>query len=68
MSIKIDIRSRKLGRTVRFVARDSGYVYIDPTATSWGRQLFDKNGNALLARDENELRRVARRWIDQQVR
>jgi hypothetical protein len=67
MTIKIEIRSRKLGRTVRFVARESGYVFVDPTAASWGRQLFDQRGDAVLARSKEELQRVARRWIDQQV-
>jgi hypothetical protein len=62
--MRIDIKSRKLGRTVRFIAREgSGYVYVDPTAADWGRQVFDRNGNAAVARSEAELRRVARRYI-----
>jgi hypothetical protein len=63
--MRIDIKSRKLGRTVRFIARDdSGYVFVDPTAADWGWQLFDRDGNAEVARSTAELRRVARRYID----
>jgi hypothetical protein len=62
--MRIDIKSRKLGRKISFIASSiSGYVYVDPTAADWGRQLFDRNGNAVIARSEAELRRVARRYI-----
>jgi hypothetical protein len=63
MSIKITISSKKLGRQVTFVARDSsGYVFVDPSV-SWGKQLFDRHGNAFVARSEEQLRRIARQWI-----
>lgn len=68
MSIKITIKSRKLGREVTFVARDaSGYTFVDPDGATWGRQLFDRDGNALIARSEKELRAIARRWISQRA-
>jgi hypothetical protein len=64
MSVKITVRSRKSGETLTFVARDdSGYVFLNPTGTSWGRQIFDRHGNAEVARSEEELRKVARRWM-----
>lgn len=64
MTIKVEINSRKLGRPVQFVARDgSGYVYIDPDALTWGQQVFDRHGSAVVARTEAELRRIARRWV-----
>jgi hypothetical protein len=62
--MRIDINSRKLGRTIRFIARESsGYVYVYTGPTNWGRQVFDRNGAAEIARSEAELRRVARRYI-----
>jgi hypothetical protein len=62
--MRIDIKSRKLGRKISFIAReDSGYVFVDPDCMTWGRQLFDRNGFAVIARSEAELRRVARRYI-----
>ena len=63
-SLVLDIKSRKLGRVVRFVARPSGYVFVDPTSISWGRQVFRRDGNAELAYTAEQLKRVARRWID----
>jgi len=64
MRIDIKIKSRKLGRTIRFMAREtSGYVFVDPGCMTWGEQLFDRNGNAEIARSEAALRRVARRYI-----
>jgi hypothetical protein len=62
--MRIDIKSRKLGRKIQFIAREtSGYVFVDPDCMTWGRQVFDRNGNAAVARSEAELRRVARRYI-----
>jgi hypothetical protein len=64
LTMRIDIKSRKLGRTVRFIARGgSGYVFVDPTAADRGRQLFDRDGNAAIARSATELRRVTRRYL-----
>jgi hypothetical protein len=66
--ISIQIRSRKLGRTIRFVARDqSGYVYRDPDALSCGKQIFDAQGSACIAHTEDDLRKIARRWISNQI-
>lgn len=68
MSIKISIDSKKLGRKVVLVAQgEIGYVFVDPSAASWGQQLFDRHGTAFVARSEEDLRRIARRWIDRQV-
>lgn len=62
--MRIDIKSRKLGRTIRFIARDdSGYVFVGPGCMTWGRQLFDRDGHAVTARSAAELRRAARRYI-----
>lgn len=63
MSISITIKSRKLGETIHFVARGGGYVFVNPTPTGWGQQVFDRHGNAEGARKEADLRRIARRWI-----
>lgn len=63
MTIAITIKSRKLGETLHFVARDSGYVFVNPSPTDWGRQIMDRHGNAEIAATEEGLRRIARRWI-----
>lgn len=66
--ISIEIRSRKLGRTVRFVAREqSGYVYRDPDALTLGKQIFDPQGCACVAYTDADLRKIARRWISNQI-
>lgn len=62
-TLTLDVKSRKLGRRVRFVARPSGYVFVDPNSVTWGRQIFRPDGNAEIAETEDQLRRVARRWI-----
>lgn len=68
MTIAVEINSRKLGRVARFVAREqSGYVYRDPDALTWGKQVFDAQGCACIARTEDELRKIARRWISSQT-
>lgn len=68
MSISITVKSRKLGEVLHFVARDSGYVFVNPTPTIWGEQVFDSAGNAEIAASEEGLRRIARRWIDRHER
>jgi len=62
-TLTLDVKSRKLRRVVRFVARPSGYVFVDPNGVTWGRQIFRPDGNAEVAETEDQLRRVARRWI-----
>lgn len=61
--MRVAIKSRKLGREVTFVARDSGVVYRDPNAVTWGHQVFNGDGSAAVAKNEGDLRRIARRWI-----
>ena len=46
MSVGITIKSRKLGETLYFIAHDSGNVFVNPTPTSWGQQVFDRNRTA----------------------
>lgn len=66
MSIRVTIKSRKLGREVTFVAREgSGYVFRDPNAATWGHQVFS-GATAAIAKTEADLRRIARRWIASQ--
>ncbi|TCP06548.1 hypothetical protein [Caldimonas thermodepolymerans] len=67
MTICIELKN-KAGDIFTFVARESsGYVFVNPTPTSWGRQLFDRHGNAFIADDEDELRRIAKRWMKAQA-
>lgn len=66
MSIRVTIKSRKLGREVTFVSRDSGVVYRDPNSVTWGHQVFLSDGSAAIAKTEADLRRIARRWIASQ--
>lgn len=66
--MKIEIRSRKLGRTLTFWAHDvSGYVRVGDASTFADKQLFDRHGNAIVARDEAQLRRAAARYIKRQA-
>lgn len=64
--MRVTIKSRKLGREVTFVARDSGVVYRDPNAITWGHQVFNRDGSAAVVKTESDLRRIARRWIASQ--
>lgn len=49
-----------------FAAR-GGYVYTTGAGGFLTRQLFDRNGNALTAATEAELRKVARAWLRRQA-
>jgi len=61
--VELTIRSRKLKRDLHFVANQAGYVFINPTAASWGRQIFSAAGDAVIAKNEDDLRKIARRYI-----
>ena len=66
--MKIEVRSRKLGRTLTFTAHDvSGYVRVGDASAFAAKQLFDRHGNAVVARDEAQLRREAARYIKRQA-
>ena len=62
--MEIIVKSRKLGREVRFVTQGAaGYVFVDPNGLSWGKQVFDRHGNAAVAKTEDQLRAVAKAYL-----
>lgn len=65
--MKIEIRSRKLNRALTFTAHDvSGYVRVGDENSFATTQLFDRHGDAVVARTEEALRRAASAWIKRQ--
>ncbi len=65
--MQVEIKSRKLGKSVVFSARGAaGYVRIGDADRFADQQIFDRAGNAYTAATEQELRTVAKRWISAQ--
>jgi hypothetical protein len=62
--MKYTINSRKFKKKLIFCAKEkSGYVFVGSDTEFADKQLFDNHGNACIAKDEKQLKTIARKWI-----